>query len=108
MEIKLLGTGSAEGWPGLFCSCDICVRSRVAGGKNLRTRTSALIDGVAKIDLPPDTLQHIHTQGLDLTKLEFLAFTHAHDDHLAAAELQYLSWMFVPKTLLKPLTILGS
>ena len=85
MEIKLLGTGSAEGWPGLFCRCDICRRSRELGGKHLRTRTSALIDGVVKIDLPPDTLQHIHTQGLDMTKVEFLIFTHAHDDHLAAA-----------------------
>jgi phosphoribosyl 1,2-cyclic phosphate phosphodiesterase len=108
MEIKLLGTGSAEGWPGLFCRCDICRKSREVGGKNLRTRTSALIDGVAKIDLPPDTLQHIHTQGLDMTELEFLVFTHAHDDHLAAAELQYLSWMFVPEGQVKPLTILAS
>jgi phosphoribosyl 1,2-cyclic phosphate phosphodiesterase len=108
MEIKLLGTGSAEGWPGLFCRCDICRRSRVVGGKNLRTRTSALIDGVVKIDLPPDTLQHIHMHGLDMTALEFVVFTHGHDDHLAAAELQYLSWMFVPEGQVKPLTILGS
>lgn len=108
MEIKLLGTGSAEGWPGIFCPCDVCKRSRVVRGKNLRTRTSALIDGVVKIDLPPDTLQHIHTQNLDMTKVELLLFTHAHDDHLAVAELQYNSWMFVPEGMVKPLTILGS
>jgi phosphoribosyl 1,2-cyclic phosphate phosphodiesterase len=108
MEIKLLGTSSAEGWPGLFCSCDICARSRKVGGKNFRTRTSALLDGVVKIDLPPDTLQHVHAHGLDMTKIESLVFTHAHDDHLAAAELQYLSWMFVPEGKVKPLRILGS
>jgi phosphoribosyl 1,2-cyclic phosphate phosphodiesterase len=108
MEIKLLGTGSAEGWPGLFCPCETCRRTRVVGGKNLRTRTSALLDGVAKIDLPPDTLQHVHAHGLDMTKLEFLVFTHGHDDHLASEQLQYLDWMFVPVELIQPLTIFGS
>jgi phosphoribosyl 1,2-cyclic phosphate phosphodiesterase len=108
MEVKLLGTGSAEGWPGLFCPCDVCKRSREVGGKNFRTRTSALLDGVVKIDLPPDTLQHLHLRGLDMTSLEFLVFTHAHDDHLASQELQYLDWMFVPERLIKPMTILGS
>jgi phosphoribosyl 1,2-cyclic phosphate phosphodiesterase len=108
MQVKLLGTSSAEGWPGLFCSCDVCIRSRKVGGKNLRTRTSALLDDVVKVDLPPDTLYHVHRDGLDMTALEFVVFTHAHDDHLAAFELQYLSWMFVPEGQVKPLTVLGS
>jgi len=107
MEIKLLGTSSAEGWPGMFCACDVCRRSRQIGGKNLRTRSSALIDGVIKIDFPPDTLHHILTQGLDLTQVRYLLFTHAHDDHFAVRELQYLSWMFVPNPLTAPLNIIA-
>ena len=107
MEIKLLGTASAEGWPGMFCACEVCQRSRQVGGKNLRTRSSALIDGVVKIDFPPDTLHHILTQGLDLTKIEHLLFTHAHHDHFAIQDLQYMSWMFVPQPISTPLNIWG-
>src|SRR2546425_1124013 len=97
MEITLLGTGAAEGCPGLFCDCNICRRSRELGGKNLRSRSSALIDKTLKIDLAPDTFHHVLTHGLDLTAVEYLLFTHAHDDHFAVQELQYMSWMFVPK-----------
>jgi phosphoribosyl 1,2-cyclic phosphate phosphodiesterase len=107
MQIKLLGTGSAEGWPGLFCSCDVCQRSRQVRGKNLRSRSAALIDGVVKVDFPPDTLHHILTQNLDLTRLQFLLFTHGHDDHCAAYELQYLSWMFVPEPIAQDLSVLA-
>lgn len=107
MEIKLLGTGSAEGWPGLFCACEVCQRSRKIGGKNLRTRSSALIDGALKIDFPSDTLHHVIVHGLDLTQVRYLLFTHAHDDHFAVRELQYLSWMFVPYAITTPLRVLA-
>lgn len=107
MEIRLLGTGSAEGWPGLFCGCAVCQRSRKIGGKNLRTRSSALIDGALKIDFPPDTLCHVHTQGLDMSRIQHLLFTHGHDDHCAGHELQYRSWMFVPEPFVDPLQILA-
>src|SRR5579862_5651554 len=108
MKIELLGTGSAEGWPGLFCSCEACRRARQLGGKNLRTRSSALIDDQIKIDLPPDTLHHVLTQGLDMTKIPYLLFTHGHDDHFAVRELQYLSWMFVSEPIRNPLQVFGS
>jgi phosphoribosyl 1,2-cyclic phosphate phosphodiesterase len=107
MRIQLLGTGSAEGWPGLFCDCDVCRRSRQLRGKNLRSRTSALIDGALKIDLPPDTHHHALTHGLDMSAVRHLLFTHAHDDHCAGYELQYLSWMFIPHTVERPLEILA-
>lgn len=105
MEIRLLGTGSAEGWPGLFCNCPVCQRSRKIGGKNLRTRSTALINGVLKIDFPPDTLHHVLTQNLDLTQVKYLLITHGHDDHLAIPELQYMSWMFVPEPSCNPLQV---
>src|ERR1041385_5896031 len=107
MRIQLLGTGSAEGWPGLFCHCDVCRQSRQLGGKNLRSRTSALIDGKLKIDLPPDTHHHAMTHGLDMSAIKHLLFTHGHDDHCAGSELQYLSWMFIPYAVEQPLEVLG-
>ena len=42
MEILYLGTAAAEGWPALFCGCEICKRARAAGGKELRTRTQSI------------------------------------------------------------------
>ena len=108
MNIRLLGTGSAEGWPGLFCRCDICRKSREVRGKNLRTRSSALIDGVIKIDLPPDTLQHVHMQNLDLTTIDCLVITHGHADHIAIRELQYNAWMFVPDRNPMPLKMIAT
>ncbi|HEV2472042.1 MAG TPA: hypothetical protein VGS41_05210, partial [Chthonomonadales bacterium] len=84
MKITLLGTSAAEGWPGLFCRCRACGEARRLGGKNIRTRASALIDGILKIDFPPDTLYHVIRYNLDLQCLAALVFTHAHDDHFSA------------------------
>ncbi len=99
MKIKLFGTAAAEGWPGLFCNCDACIRARHLGGKDIRTRSSGLIDGVLKIDFPPDSLMHVLYHALDLRKIEALLFTHPHDDHFATAELQYRRPGFNPNPL---------
>ena len=107
MKVTLLGTGAAEGCPGLFCRCETCRKSRAKGGKNLRTRSSALIDGVLKIDFPPDILHQVITNNLDLCALQALLFTHAHDDHFSGAELQYLGPYFVERSLDRPLPIYG-
>ncbi|HEX28759.1 TPA: hypothetical protein ENG04_01615 [Candidatus Poribacteria bacterium] len=55
MKVKFLGTAAAEGWPGVFCECENCRRAREAGGKNIRTRSSLLLNDIYKVDLPPDT-----------------------------------------------------
>lgn len=95
MEIQLLGTAAAEGWPGLFCRCEACGKARKLRGKNIRTRSGALIDDVLKIDFPPDTLHQALTHNVDLACLQALLFTHAHDDHFCLEELQYLGKHFV-------------
>lgn len=95
MEIQLLGTGAAEGWPGLFCRCEACGKARKLRGKNIRTRASALIDDALKIDLPPDTLHQVIEHNVDLGCLQSLLFTHAHDDHFCMEELQYMGKYFV-------------
>ncbi|HBJ10614.1 MAG TPA: carbon-phosphorus lyase, partial [Ruminococcaceae bacterium] len=38
MKFQYLGTAAAEGFPGMFCSCDTCEKARKAGGRNIRTR----------------------------------------------------------------------
>ena len=72
MKIRYLGTAAAEGWPALFCSCPICTHARIQGGKNLRTRTQAILDGELLIDFPPDTYCHALQYGLELAKIHTL------------------------------------
>jgi phosphoribosyl 1,2-cyclic phosphate phosphodiesterase len=97
MKVFFLGTGSAEGLPALFCDCGVCTTARKRGGPDRRTRSTVLIDDVVKIDLPPDTLAHVHLYSqINLAKLQHLLFTHSHDDHFAVRELQYLSPNFAP------------
>ncbi|HZO90462.1 MAG TPA: MBL fold metallo-hydrolase [Chthonomonadaceae bacterium] len=107
MKVTLLGTSSAEGWPGLFCRCEACGKARRLGGKNIRTRSSALIDEGFKIDFPPDTLHHVIQFNLDLRCLTSVLFTHAHDDHFSPPEFQYMSDYFVPSPILEPLPVYG-
>lgn len=97
MNLFFLGTGSAEGMPAVFCDCSLCREARRRGGKDRRTRSSVLIDNVVKIDLPPDTLAHVHNYAeISLFDLQHLLFTHSHDDHFAVREIQYLSPNFAP------------
>ncbi|HLK55939.1 MAG TPA: MBL fold metallo-hydrolase [Chthonomonadaceae bacterium] len=108
MKVTLLGTSAAEGWPALFCRCEACGKARILGGKNIRTRCSALLDDTLKIDFPPDILHQVLQHNLDLRCLSALVFTHAHDDHCAPAELQYRGVYFVPKPFADKLQIFGS
>ena len=97
MKIFFLGTGAAEGVPALFCDCSICTAAKRRGAPERRTRSSVMIDDIIKIDLPPETLAHVHNYPqLDFAKLRHLLFTHSHDDHFAVRELQYLSPNFAP------------
>jgi phosphoribosyl 1,2-cyclic phosphate phosphodiesterase len=97
MDIFFLGTGAAEGFPGIFSDSPLSKEARRRGGKDLRTRSTILINEKIKIDLPPDTLTHVHKYPeLSFAKLENLLFTHSHDDHFAVRELQYLSPNFAP------------
>jgi len=87
MELRYLGTAAAEGCPALFCDCDLCRKAREMGGKELRTRTQALLDGKILIDFPPDTYMHAQREGLELGKIQHLLITHSHMDHFFPVEL---------------------
>ena len=81
MKLRYLGTAAAEGWPALFCSCPICTHAREAGGRNLRTRTQAVLDDEILLDFPPDTYCHALRHGMNLAQIHTLLVTHSHMDH---------------------------
>lgn len=98
MTIQLLGTGAAEGIPAIYSSTRVSDYARQHGGRDVRTRCSALIDGRIKIDFGPDSLYQIHRDRLDAREWEALVFTHSHDDHFARSELQYFLFPFSSET----------
>lgn len=87
MRLHLMGTAAAEGWPAVWCRCEPCTRARAAGGKNVRTRSGALLDGFIKLDWPADTYLQALRDGLDLSRVEHLLFTHTHGDHYFLGDL---------------------
>ncbi|MDR3689405.1 MAG: MBL fold metallo-hydrolase [Fimbriimonas sp.] len=89
MNIRLLGTGAADGIPGFFGNDSVSRFARENGGKEIRSRTAAIVDGVMKIDFPPDTLNQLQRDSLDALDWTALVFTHSDDDHIAVNELQY-------------------
>lgn len=90
MLIKILGTAAAEGIPAIYCGCDTCNRARALGGRDLRSRSSALFGGKHLIDLSPDIWHHATALGLDTVGLESLFITHPHFDHFSSRELHWL------------------
>lgn len=87
MQVKFLGTAAAEGWPAIFCNCESCNKAREKGGKNLRTRSSCLIDEEYMVDFSADTYYHVCANHLDLTKVRHLLVTHSHNDHFYPEDL---------------------
>lgn len=87
MIIKYLGTAAAEGIPAVFCDCETCTKAWELGGKNIRTRSQALIDGKLLIDFPADTYIHSLTYGIKLGDIKHCLITHSHSDHLYPNEI---------------------
>lgn len=94
MDICLLGTGAADGIPALFDAGEVSARARRSGGKDVRSRSSALVDGHLKLDFPPDIWTQAQRFALEPFAWTGLVFTHSHDDHFARNELQYALFPF--------------
>jgi adenosylcobinamide kinase / adenosylcobinamide-phosphate guanylyltransferase len=90
MEVLLLGTGAADGWPNPFCTCASCQAQRAQGRH--RVSTSALVDGVLLLDLGPDTPRQAERLGARLDRVRHVLVSHAHPDHLAPAALLWREW----------------
>ena len=88
MKLTYLGTAAAEGFPAIFCNCKYCAEARRLGGKNIRTRSQALINDDLLIDLPADTYSHFLSNGIEGHKIKYLLVTHSHSDHFYPSELE--------------------
>lgn len=89
MKILFMGTAAAEGVPALFCQCSHCRYAWEHGGKEIRGRCGAMIDGRLKIDFGPDSYAHMLKYHLDYLSMRALLITHGHEDHLTPTELGY-------------------
>lgn len=90
MKLTYFGTAAAEGIPAVFCNCENCRYAREHGGKEIRTRSQAMINDDLLIDFPADSLMHANLYGVDFCKVSNLLITHPHEDHWYPKELTYL------------------
>jgi len=102
MKVLLTGTGAADGVPAFFADSDVSEYARIHRGKEVRSRASAVVDDVVRIDFPADTLAQIHRFGLRAKDWKAILITHSHDDHFAVKELQYFLPPFVPLGIPRP------
>jgi phosphoribosyl 1,2-cyclic phosphate phosphodiesterase len=89
VNIHLLGTGGADGIPSFFGNSPLSEHARQHKGKDLRTRSAAVIDDVLKVDFGPDTYVQAATHGLRPRDWKWIVVTHSHFDHFDPGLLQY-------------------
>lgn len=106
MRITILGSAAAEAVPSLWCRCEVCRIARQNGGKDLRRRTSYLIDRDTMIDFGPDAFWQSWTAGILWEELKQIIFTHQHSDHCNPVELGWRRKGFAQNA--PALTIYGS
>jgi len=90
MDIALLGTGAASGWPNPWCHCASCMWMR--NHDDIRGQTSALVDGTLLIDCGPEAPRAAERQQRSIAVVRHLLFTHAHPDHAGPAALMWRGW----------------
>ena len=105
MYITYLGTAAAEGVPAIFCDCEHCRFARAAGGKEVRMRSGALIDGKLKIDFGPDAYAQSLRFGLSYVPVDHVLITHSHEDHFSPDELSRIAPPFSHRP--QPLNVYG-
>lgn len=106
MRITILGSAAAEAVPSLWCQCEVCRIARQNGGKDLRRRTSYLIDRDTMIDFGPDAFWQTWDAGVLWEDLKQIIFTHQHSDHCNPVELGWRRKGFAQNA--PALTIYGS
>ncbi|MCM1237297.1 MAG: MBL fold metallo-hydrolase [Ruminococcus flavefaciens] len=82
MKILYMGTAAYEGVPSLFCNCRVCALSKRLGGRNVRSRSQALINGELLLDFNADAVRHYQQYSFDWEKICGCLITHSHCDHL--------------------------
>jgi adenosylcobinamide kinase / adenosylcobinamide-phosphate guanylyltransferase len=102
MDVVLLGTGSADGWPNPFCACASCLQQGAAGIR--RGPTSALVDDVLLLDCGTGVPAAALAAGRRLDRLRAVLLTHDHPDHSAPMALLARAWA---KGKTEPLQVIG-
>jgi phosphoribosyl 1,2-cyclic phosphate phosphodiesterase len=82
MRLTFLGTSAAEAYPDAFCGCANCRTSRERGGRHIRRRSAALLDGQLLLDMGPDLQSASAGLGIPLDGIRYALQTHEHSDHL--------------------------
>ncbi len=108
MKIIFLGTGASEGIPGLFCSCKVCEAARQKKERELRRRTSVMIDGDFMIDFSPDLFDCAINWGMDYRNIKRIFITHSHEDHFDADTLVARTWFNIKDFEVPKLKIYGN
>jgi adenosylcobinamide kinase/adenosylcobinamide-phosphate guanylyltransferase len=97
MRLRLLGTGSAAGWPNPWCACASCRAALRAGV--VRGHTSVLVDDRLLLDLGTDVPRAALRAGVSLADVEAVLVGHAHSDHHSAEAWRWRSWAAAPRPL---------
>ena len=108
MKFRYLGTAAAEGIPAIFCDCELCRQARALGGKDIRHRSGAFLNGNLLIDLSPDVYALKLQLDLDLSRVRDVVITHSHSDHFAFSELEMYLPGYAHMRDRAPLTLHGS
>ena len=87
MRIMFLGTSAATSFPLVFCKCRVCEKARINKGKDIRKRSSLIINDDMLIDFGPDVVTSAAMYDIDLTKVKYILQTHGHSDHFDAGHL---------------------
>ena len=82
MDVTFLGTAAAPSMPIPFCTCLVCTEARRIGGKNLRQRSSLVINDDLLVDCGPDIATASFEHQISLAGIGICLQTHPHADHL--------------------------
>jgi phosphoribosyl 1,2-cyclic phosphate phosphodiesterase len=87
MKLTFLGTAAATSYPLAFCRCPTCNQARQLGGKNLRKRSSMIINDDLLIDMGPDVMSASFMYNKSMADIRYCLQTHPHSDHFDASHL---------------------
>jgi phosphoribosyl 1,2-cyclic phosphate phosphodiesterase len=95
MRVKILGSSGNACTPWPTCTCSVCTKARLEGGKDVRYGNHLYLPGIG---LLTDASEHVFTQlnRFSITDVRRLVISHWHPDHTAGLRIiQALSGTFL-------------